>query len=394
MIVSGRRHPVKGARSIKVMRLGDPVVDGPDDFVLAVPGAAAPVCDFQLPKGVTGPARIRIARQQLVDRAGQSMRGLDIRPLALGAQGPARWDRAIIVDPQTLGAWCSGLANDPRCRAVLPDFLTLPAAPETLVLDAVGPDVSARIGLDDGFTAPAAAAAALLSRALAAGGIRAACVSNSVPAECRAVLAGSGVPVERLEDADAHLGPTRFVAGELQMDLRRTSRDTKADKGVVGMMGTAATLALMSFLLWSAGLYAETRRTEDRAAALRAQTEAILRRALLPSGPIVDLRAQVERRFADIGESDGQKTDVNRLALLNRATVALFGKGIQVTEMDLSDEGLVIAFIATDFATSEQIEADLVTAGLPVVSQAARARDDGKIDAQVRIAVPAAQVPR
>lgn len=357
------------------------------DFVLALPGTAVPIFEFQLPKGVAGPVRIKVAQQQLVDRAGQAMRALALRPLALGRTNPAAWEKALVVDPQVLGNWCLEVEGEKRCRAVLPDYLTLPAASQALVCDVSGRDISARIGLEDGFTAPVQIAVAQLEAALSQGGIQRAVLGSGVPDAIRDLFRSHEVPVRLLEDEGSETDLKRFAHGELQMDLRRSDQLTSASGGAARMLVAAMALAFLAFAVWTAGIYAEIRGARNAAADLRGQAEMVLRRSLLPDGPIVDIRAQVDLRFAERDAGPDAGDDASSLALMSRATVVLFGKNIDVSEIAQSEEALLITIRTEDFAKAEQIETDLRNADISVSTDGARIRDDGRVEALFRIAL-------
>lgn len=113
----------RGRTPLQIVLWGQsPPADG-RAYVLAVPGRKVPVQRFDLPRGVSGRTRRAIALRSLADRIGSMAGSLDLIPL-----GPdADWEAALICDRVASDIGQSAAAGAGKtCRAVLPDYLTLP----------------------------------------------------------------------------------------------------------------------------------------------------------------------------------------------------------------------------------------------------------------------------
>lgn len=377
MSVLGRRP----THDLPTLKPGD-VPSGRKPYVLVVPGQAVPVVNFDLPAGISGAARRRIARQQLADRLGTGTEDLFLAPCD---SANALWTRALVCDASLRSDWLADpLAKDKGCRAVLPAYLALPAAEDLLSVEAEEDTVHVRLGLDDGFSAPAALAADLIARALAGRDLKYARVSDDVPESVKRLVTATG-----LATATQDVG-ARFAAGELAADLRASD---KANPGAaVGLMLTAMLLAVLAFALWSASLVVETRALQEQTAGVRASTNAMLRAGPIPDGPILDIRQQVTRALAERSGSSGPDQGAP-LTLFSRATVALFGSGAHVSAVDYAPEtGLAIDVSTTDFAAIDALVAELRAAGMDVSTTGLRSRDQGGAAARLILAAsPEAQ---
>lgn len=104
--------------------------------VVMVPGTQVPLVRFDLPKGLRGQAREQVAQRQLADRTGLRQ-GLTLHPCPPldrktqggKAKGAHKWHQALIAENQLLEQ-----LQDLSCQAVLPDYMTLPTAPEIWTL--------------------------------------------------------------------------------------------------------------------------------------------------------------------------------------------------------------------------------------------------------------------
>ena len=344
---------------------GAPPPRGP--FVCAVPGTAAPVVVFDLPRGVAGRARLRIAAEQLADRLGGAAEDMDVIPL-----GGPDWRRAIVCAAADRAGWiAAAAARHRRCRAVLPEHMTLPAAGGVLVLRARDGLVHARMGTQDGFTAPAALAPALLGRLVAEHAPLAADLGPGLPDDVREAAGDLPPPPEP---------PRAFESGELDADLRRAGRDS--GRGTLLLWAASAALTVLAFALWAAGVAAETRALREAAARTRTEAVALLRQGLIPDGPIVDIRQQATRTLEGARGADG----ATPADLLSRATVGLFGTGAEVGAIAFDvREGLTIDVAASDFAAIARLTRALEEAGAPAEAEGLRARGADGVAARLRV---------
>ncbi len=96
----------------------------PRGHVALVPGALVPLLTLDLPDRLRGQVREQVARRQVRDQLG-TQSTVEMRPFQLPGTA-ADWTRALVADADHLAGWRG--AAGAGCRAVLPDYLALPAA--------------------------------------------------------------------------------------------------------------------------------------------------------------------------------------------------------------------------------------------------------------------------
>lgn len=387
MIVPFRRRdaPAAPPLAIHAVEGGAPLPDGP--FVATVPGAAAPLLPLDLPPGLRGVARERVARRQLRD-AGCGA-GLDLRPARLG---PAReaWARMLVCDGALRVGWAGQVAAaDKRCRAVLPDYLALPAAPGLWVIDGVGEGagaVRARLGLEDGFAAEPDLALALLQEA-AGDAPPTAVLRSGAPLEAvDGWLATLDVPICAPGAAlpEGIAPPVRLGHGELGLDLARDPEAQRATlRGHLRRIAATLVLALGGFGLWAASVQIETARLREQERTYRANTEAMLRAGPVPSGPVLDVRTQVADALARArARAEGARANTRPLDVLRAAGEVLVAHGPRVTRASFQPGlGLVLDLETGDFAALDALIADLAAAGTEARVARSAAREGSGVEA-------------
>lgn len=372
-----QRRRAPASTGPKVWPVGCGAPPPPGRFVAVVPGEAAPLIPLALPPGLKGPARASVARRQALDRLGPAAGRLELRPAPLGT-GPDGWSALLAADPADLSRWRAGLAAaGGRPVALLPDYLALPAAPGVWVLavDAAagGPTrILARLGPADGFAAEAALAAAMLTQARGRGPTpRAVLVAGDAPLPHEVAGALAGLTLVQAPDRlpPGLQAPVALAAGETALDLRRDPAETaRALAATLRALVVPALLALAGVLGWAAAIHRESAGLLARAAAVDAATLEVVRRDLLPEGPILDIRRQVEREIAArrAAALDGVEAK-GALALIRAAAEGLAATGIPPTSLTLSPDGRLAAdLVLPDFATLDRTVAALGGAGLAV----------------------------
>jgi len=345
---------------------------GPRQIAL-VPGEEVPVLTLDLPAGLRGQAREEVARRQIRDRIGLAEGAVEMRPFHPGTPAEG-WTRALVADAARVAEW-----RGTDCRAVLPDYLSLPAAEGLWTLSARPdpegvPVVMARLGPGDGFTAPAPLARAMLERALAGAETppRAVLRLGAELPEIETVLTARGVPVVTDPAALEPRGlpaPAVLGHGELDYDLRRDPQAARARLRRRVLPWRWPLLAgLAAAALWSAAEITAIRRIEADTAAIRAETLAMVRRSFLPEGPILDIRTQVARALA-AQRSAGTEGEAQAapLELFGRAAEVIAAEGALPERVAYSPaEGLVMVLRLADFAAADRLAAALRGAGLSV----------------------------
>lgn len=354
--------------------------------IAMVPGAEVPLLRLELPPGLRGQAREQVARRQIRDRMGLDEGRVEMRPLPPRGRGED-WTRVLLVDAARMAGW-----RDAPCRALLPDYLCLPAAEGVWTATALPtaetadsePGVMLRLGPDDGFTAGAALAPLMLRRALAEATEPPAALYRLGPPlpGIEAVLAAQGIPVltspEELAARSLPL-PRAFAHGEAALDLRADPRAARARlrRRLTPWLWPLA-LAALAAGLWAAAELTALGRIEARSAAVRAETEALVRRHFVPAGPILDVRTQVARALAEMQRRSGSDRAAAPLTLLGAAAEVLAASPGRLDEVSFEPgTGLVLALHLPDFAALEALAAALRGAGLEVAQLAARTDAQG-----------------
>jgi general secretion pathway protein L len=351
-----------------VLRPGTPLPKR--DHVLAVDGAEAPLMPVDLPPRLKGEARLRVARQQIADRLGVAP-----ATIAVMAAGPGRdWTRVVVVDRARLAALAE--SADRRCRAILPDYLTLPQDGDQAVIATAGDTVMVRLGATEGFSAPLGVAPVVLGRALEAAGLASAAIGSGVPDAIASVLRAGGIRTHEAEIVTDRIAKPPF-------DLRDALKSTDAHDGFRTWL-LAAGIAFVAFGLWAAGVLVETRAVTAELDRVRGETEQVLRRGLLPSGPLLDVRAQVTRAMSGTAE-DAPRDDLAGLALLAQVTRLVFERGVAVDGIELDPDLLRISVTAPDFDAAEALANDFRVEGLSSETEVLRARDDGRVEARFKL---------
>ena len=354
--------------------------------IALVPGEAVPLLRLELPEGLRGGARDRVARRQAADRLGLAPDALDVRPLARNGSV------VLVVDPGEAEAWRQAVQGT-ACAAVLPDYLALEAAPEVWVLDVGEGRVLARLGTDDGFAAEIPLARLQLVRAFAAAP-PSAVLRTGVPApEIDAFLDEAGVPVFATPEELAAAGHPRPVASDWEgtaADLLQSS-DAAVEqlRARIRRWRVPALLGALALALWVADMMVRIDRTRDAQAALAAATTALVRERFVPNGPLLDIRAQVSRRAAELAGNASDADDASPLAVLRRSAPALQASDVQLRTVTWrAGTGMETAVAADDFATVEVLARRLGEDGVAAEVTDALADGSGGVLARLRLGEP------
>jgi len=362
------------------------------DYVALVNGTDVPLVPISLPSGLTGRAREKAARLQLCDAVGLSIDQMEIRPFALTGTSP-QWSHSFLADPEALANWRAEVAGHnaqgARCLAILPDYLSLPAAEELWVLAEVGTHLCARLGLTDGFSGELHLSEALLTEALAGGAPKAVLIIGAVPESIKVLFQNANVPVVDTEQQVADLGITLtqpLQNGEVKLDLARDGDRALRELWSTLRPALAAVGAfVLGAILWGVGVQIETQSLSAEDTRLRTKAVEVARKNLLPTGPVLDLRTQISTQLAQrVDAAATQTATVSPLDSLNRAASVLMTTGAELRRVDYTrGDGLVLELTVPDFAQLDETVSGLTTAGFTVEIAQSGARAESGVDATV-----------
>jgi type II secretory pathway component PulL len=125
----------------------------------------------------------------------------------------------------------------------------------------------------------------------------------------------------------------------------------------------AASLAAVAF--WAVNTEIEIRQTNNATALQRQSNTAFVRDKLHVTGPIVDLRVQVDRVLSTLRQAAQDDVPQMRFPdLLRKAGPILADPAIKVTELRYQDAALVLAVQIQDFAALETLRKELQSPGI------------------------------
>jgi general secretion pathway protein L len=354
-------------------------------FVALAPGALAPLFRLDLPRGVSGAARLRVARRQLVDRLGPAAEALEIHPLP-PADGSGQWNRLVAVARDTAERWrAEPAARHRRCVSLVPDYLAVPTAPGLAVVDCRDGVLRVRVGINDGFTAPSAVAVPLLRAALAKEHIDAVLLLGDLPAGIAEAVSAAGVQIFGTVE---ELGPSvawPLSTGRSGLDLRQG--EGSASEQLLGVWLLPLNVAIIALLVWSAGVLVETRRIEAQIRQVGDRTTETLREGLIPTGPILDIRAQVTRSLAEaIGGGANDPASLSVMDILHRAAKVAVQHHAEVRSVSQeAGDTLALTVVMADFEGVEALVSAFADTGLEARTQTARTLDAGGVESRISV---------
>lgn len=365
-------------------------------YVALVPGAQVTVLAPDLPPSLKGRAREVVARRQMADLFGRSELDFELRPLVLGAGkshlsvgkahlgvGKAQWRRVLAVAPAERQKWLERLT--PACRAVLPDYMALPWAPDIWTVETADGQIRARLGGDDGFTAEPGLALVLLQSALLSAKPTAVLLLGAEDPDIARLLKIEGL--ETSEDPGRY-GAGIFTHGELALDLMRDPGAENRDmRRALRPLVWPVVMAVLALGLWAGAVARETYELRAQALAHRKGAERILRDTMIPAGPILDMRVQVsqliERRRGTVAQA-GMKA--RPMDIFRKAGGVLADSGAQVLAVSYqAGSGLVMDLRARDFAALDQLVAALRGAGIELSVAQSTARENEGVEASLAL---------
>lgn len=351
--------------------------------IALVPGEDAPLLRLDLPEGLRGMARERVAGRQAADRLGLTPESLEVRPLS--ETGGA----VLVVDPGQAETWRQA-ASGGACVAILPDYLMLDSAPGLWTLHVAEGRVLARLGDDDGFAAELPLARLQLARALGTARPSAVLLSGDEAPELDAFLAEADLPIFTNAEALAAAGYPRPTAqsweGTSADLLQSSSAAIERLRANVRRWRVPVLLGALALAFWVADMAVRIDRAQEMREELAAATAEFVRETFVPSGPLLDIRAQVSRRAAELARSASDDGEGSPLALLRRAAPAVQESNVRLqTVVYRAGTGMEASVAADDFATVEALARDLREEGVSSDVIEALADGSGGVLARLRL---------
>ncbi len=353
---------------------------------MLVPGALVPLMPLGLPEGLRGAAREQVAARQLAEQLAMPADRFEVHPFF--APGGKTWDSALVADATKATEWRQ--ASGRRCEAILPDYMALPTAEGLWSLEVLGPEgtsVRARLGPGDGFSGEVDLAITQLReltppKAILRLGSENAALDTFLGGLDVRVLHDAGelktAGLKTLRWADATSGgnliePPRSAADRIADTLRRWR-----------MFAVAAVIAIAA---WLGGMWVETDRMRAAKSTAESQTEGMVREHFVPTGPILDVRAQVSAVMNAVPEHiEAPESALTPVQQFQTAAPVLTGNGIVVTVAEhRAGTGLVVSVNATDFTALDAVVIALQDANFLVEQLDARARQSGGVSADLRL---------
>ncbi|WP_390915537.1 type II secretion system protein GspL [Pseudosulfitobacter sp. SM2401] len=362
--------------------------------VALVPGAQVPVLTLELPSGLRGQAREQVARRQLQDRVGLGSEAVEMRPFQLNrAQG---WTKVLVADATRMIDWRKDAGRN--CRAMLPDYLALPAGEGLWTLTKTQTGVAMRLGPQDGFSARSDVAAALVTDALADTKPRAALRLGDPLDQIEALLKEQGVPIatslDELRGLDVE-APKVLGHGELSLDLRRDPQmaRTRMRRQVLPWRWPLLVGAIAAGL-WGYAQNLETKRITDATRLIRVDTQQLVKTHFVTSGPVLDVRTQVSRALVDQRRAAaGGQSQASSLDLLARASDVIALEGATPRQFSAtSNDDITVVLRVDDFVAADRIANAFVADGLAVEIVESRVSDTGS-GVRTELRLRTAEVP-
>ena len=351
--------------------------------VVLLPGEQVPLLPVDLPEKLRGGARERVAERQIVEQLSIQRDHFEMHPFA--TNGSKNWARVAVVDSGLATAWRHSFGRG--AIGAVPDFMALPAAEGLWAIEVVDDKLRARLGPDDGFAAEADIALVQLAdlpppkAILRLGdpheeidafldGLNARKLSNPKG------LKAAGFPVLDWAKATGGLNlknPPSAAQDRLGVAIKRWR------------LGVVA--AILAAAAWVGNVVMQTRDVQSVLNRDKTLIESLVREHFLPSGPILDVRAQVSAVV------DAAKTpdvvEVQTIPALDQFQIAagiLTRDGTKVLVAAWRPEtGLELELEAADFTTLDDVIAALQDTDFLVEQLDSRAQQSGGVVAKLRL---------
>ncbi|WP_209427903.1 type II secretion system protein GspL [Pararhodobacter sp. SW119] len=340
-----------------------------DSFIALAPGMDVIALTVSLPSTLRGRAREEVAIRQVYDRLSAKPGSLRVYPLALPGAVDG-WTSTLVANEDFITEWQRRLGSaSARCRAILPDYLSLPFAPGlwtiTVSSEMGRAVVQVRFGAADGFSAETELAIFALTRARATLPAPEAvlCIGPVAPTVETAL---DGLPLVQSSQA---LPKDKAPAGVLQLgeevlDLRKHpvhhGRTVFAKR--VRRLRWPLSLFALGALAWAASIEFDVQRYRATADSINEEIMVVVRRDFQLSGSIIDVRIQVEREIERLRRQTTLPYKGNEILEKFREishVLAGYDDLEIVSAVLIEGEGISLNLLTPDFITLDRITARL-----------------------------------
>jgi general secretion pathway protein L len=360
--------------------------------VVLVPGESLPLIALDLPQGLRGAARERVAQRQLTDMLGADAEAVQMRPFTPegGADG---WTRVLLADRAQMALWRGQVGR--RCIALLPDYLALPVAKGLWTVAAEGARVRVRFGTGDAATTSEPALCLQAAQHLSGGQRPEQILRYGDPLpRFEAQMAEAGIPIlsDPAKVAAEAASMRAFGQGELTLDLRADPQAARTRLlRQIGAWRWPVLTAAVAAALWAAAQLTVIRATEAETAALTSGILQTTRQSFVPSGPILDIRVQVARVLAEkraaLRADAGQVSPLDVFAMA--APVIVDAGAVPQSIAWNAGGGLRMVLTLNDFGAVDALVESLSSQDLQVTIQDARLSEGtGKVTADIEVGLP------
>ena len=223
---------------------------------------------LDLPNKLRGIARERVAQRQLVENLSAQADSFEMLPFL--PKGAKRWSKVLVADAAKAGEWRKALARG--CKALVPDYLSLPSAPGLWSIRIEGGILTARTGVEDGFSAEPDLGREMLAESAPP---KAVLRLGEADAALDGYLSGLNVPILREVGAlkKAGFAPLRWAEATGGIDLiKPPSAAYDRLQETIRRWRMPVLFAAMALAAWCGAMFLDARNLQNRAALIHTNT--------------------------------------------------------------------------------------------------------------------------
>ena len=363
---------------MRIVRLGDfSEIKERDRIVLLVPGENVVSITVTIPPKLYGKDLKQVIDLALEDYVSEPAE--EIHAVTLRARGSEEVT-LLLTRKKTMQGWLDAVAATKGiCTAVVPDYLALPWSPRTWSLWFQQERLIVRSGVWEGWSAETEFSVACLLRRLEKDKLLPTRVlaSGELPVDLQQKFRQKNIQVEQRTFTDSlnHIPLDRVnLLTSVFSPHRHLWREIRQWSWVGGVL-------LAVILLSTFDRFLELQELKRRSDWYQQASEILYRQELKQSGPILDLRQQVERLTRSL---EAQEPTLSFVEIIQKVTPAL--TQAQVTRIEYDSPNLTLEFTASNFSLLERITESLERNDLRILSNSSES--EGQRVAAVLIVSP------